>query len=80
MVYVRSQELQFFILILYQTKLHARSQVEVTDLSCRQGTTVDGEKKLLSTKEGSTIITYDKTILTGTEHTVRLVSNYPEFK
>ncbi|PVI03366.1 hypothetical protein DM02DRAFT_587974 [Periconia macrospinosa] len=61
------------------TKLHKRSQVEVTDLSCRQGTTIDNETHK-STKESDGTITYDKTILKGTEHTIKLSNSYPPFK
>lgn len=68
------------MLILPKTKLHTRSQVEVTDLSCRQGTGVDGTKTLMSKKEGSDIVLYDKIILSGTEHSIRLAASYPEFK
>lgn len=69
------------MLIQNQTKLHARSQVEITDLSCRQGTTIDGERKLMSKKgEAKEITEYDKAVLTGVSHTIRLAINYPEFK
>ncbi|KAF2021989.1 hypothetical protein BU24DRAFT_417631 [Aaosphaeria arxii CBS 175.79] len=62
------------------SKLHARSQVVVTDLSCRQGTTIDGDKKLLSKKEAGGGIEYDRYILPGTEHTIRLIESYPPFR
>lgn len=61
------------------TKLHKRSQVVVTDFSCRQGTTVDGDKILKSSKEADGTIAEDKTTLTGTEHTIRLSHSYPPF-
>jgi hypothetical protein len=61
------------------TKLHARSQIEVTDLSCRQGTVVDNEQSLKSTKDADGAIVYAKATLTGTEHTIRLSHSYPVF-
>jgi hypothetical protein len=61
------------------TKLHTRSQIEVIDLSCRQGTTVDA-RSLKSTKGADGNITYDKTVLTDNEHTVKLSNSYPPFK
>ncbi|KAF2675628.1 hypothetical protein K458DRAFT_324211 [Lentithecium fluviatile CBS 122367] len=61
------------------TKLHARSQVEITDLSCRQGTVIDNGHTLKSTKKADGDIVYDKTILAGTEHTIRLSQSYPAF-
>jgi hypothetical protein len=55
--------------------------VEITDLSCRQGTTIDGERKLMSKKGDAKEITeYDKAVLTGVSHTIRLAINYPQFK
>jgi hypothetical protein len=54
--------------------------VEITDLSCRQGTIIDGEKKLMSTKGDGSISFYDKMVLSGIEHTVQLTASYPEFK
>ncbi|CAO2657651.1 Nn.00g037770.m01.CDS01 [Neocucurbitaria sp. VM-36] len=62
------------------TKLHARSQIEVTDLSCRQGTTIDEKDILKSQKAGDGTITYDKTTLIGLEHTIRLAQGYAPFK
>ncbi|KAF2856795.1 DNA damage response protein RcaA [Plenodomus tracheiphilus IPT5] len=62
------------------TKLHTRSQIEVTDLSCRQGTTIDEKETLKSQKAEDGIITYDKTNLKGTEHTIRLAQGYAPFK
>lgn len=62
------------------TKLHTRSQIEVTDLSCRQGTTIDEKDTLKSHKAEDGTITYAKTVLTGTEHTVRLAQGYAPFK
>jgi hypothetical protein len=62
------------------TNFHARSEVEITDLSCRQGTTIDGERKLLSKKEEGRIVDEDKASLTGVTHTIRLAANYPEFR
>ncbi|KAF1964834.1 hypothetical protein BU23DRAFT_575404 [Bimuria novae-zelandiae CBS 107.79] len=61
------------------TKVHKRSQVEVTDFSCRQGTTVDGDKTLKSSKEADGTVTEDTTTLSGTEHTIRLSHSYPAF-
>lgn len=61
------------------TKLHKRSQIEVTDFSCRQGTIIDGEKTLKSSKEADGTIVEDKATLTGTQHTIRLSSSYPAF-
>ncbi|KAF2790967.1 hypothetical protein K505DRAFT_73342 [Melanomma pulvis-pyrius CBS 109.77] len=62
------------------TKLHLKSQLEVTDLSCRQGTTIDGEKMLKSTKDADGNIVPDSMVLTGIEHTIRLSGSYPSFK
>ncbi|RMZ72967.1 hypothetical protein GMOD_00009752 [Pyrenophora seminiperda CCB06] len=62
------------------TKLHKRSQIEVTDLSCRQGTTIDDKKTLKSQKSEDGSITYSSEILTGTEHTIRLAQGYAPFK
>jgi hypothetical protein len=62
------------------SKLHARSQIEVTDLSCRQGTTIDDKTTLKSTKADDGTLEYDKAILTGTEHTIRLALGYAPFK
>ncbi|KAI8938112.1 hypothetical protein NX059_005779 [Plenodomus lindquistii] len=62
------------------TKLHTRSQIEVTDLSCRQGTTIDEKDTLKSQKADDGTINYQKTMLTGTEHTIRLAQGYPPFK
>ncbi|KAF2641657.1 hypothetical protein P280DRAFT_281381 [Massarina eburnea CBS 473.64] len=61
------------------TKLQKRSQVEVVDLSCRQGTWVDGQS-IKSTKTADGGITYDKTTLTEKEHTIKLSNSYPPFK
>lgn len=61
------------------TKLHKRSQVEVVDFSCRQGTTVDGNKVLKSSKNADGTIAEDKMTLAGTEHTIRLSHSYPAF-
>lgn len=62
------------------TKLHTRSQIEVTDLSCRQGTTIDDKTILKSKKTADGTLEYDKATLTGTEHTIRLAQGYPAFK
>jgi hypothetical protein len=62
------------------TKLHTRSQIEVTDLSCRQGTTIDDKTNLKSKKAEDGTLEYDKAILTGTEHTIRLAQGYAPFK
>ncbi|KAF2440582.1 hypothetical protein P171DRAFT_103662 [Karstenula rhodostoma CBS 690.94] len=61
------------------TKVHKRSQLEITDLSCRQGTVVDGDTTLKSSKQPDGTIAEDKTTLTGTEHTIRLSNSYPPF-
>ncbi|OAG10416.1 uncharacterized protein CC84DRAFT_1112681, partial [Paraphaeosphaeria sporulosa] len=61
------------------TKVHKRSQVEITDLSCRQGTVVDGKTTLKSSKQADGTIAEDKTTLTGAEHTIRLSNSYPPF-
>ncbi|USP82372.1 hypothetical protein yc1106_09646 [Curvularia clavata] len=62
------------------TKLHSRSQIEVTDLSCRQGTTIDEKTTLKSQKAEDGTITYSSEILKGTEHTIRLAQGYAPFK
>jgi hypothetical protein len=62
------------------TKLHARSRVEITDLSCRQGTTIDEKTTLKSQKAEDGTMTYDKSTLTGTEHTIRLAQGFSPFK
>ncbi|KNG47282.1 fha domain-containing protein [Stemphylium lycopersici] len=62
------------------TKLHKRSQVEVTDLSCRQGTTIDDKNTLKSQKADDGSINYSSEILKGTEHTIRLAQGYAPFK
>lgn len=62
------------------TKLHTRSQIEITDLSCRQGTTIDEKTHLKSKKLDDGSLEYDKATLTGTEHTIRLAQGYPPFK
>jgi hypothetical protein len=62
------------------TKLHTRSQIEVTDLSCRQGTTIDDKNTLKSKKAADGSLEYDKATLTGTEHTIRLAQGYAPFK
>ncbi|KAF2651640.1 hypothetical protein K491DRAFT_696326 [Lophiostoma macrostomum CBS 122681] len=62
------------------TKLLSRSQVEITDLSCRQGTTIDGQRTLTSKKAEGSISHYDKIVLPGIEHTVSLTLSYPAFK
>ncbi|KAL1612697.1 hypothetical protein SLS60_000926 [Paraconiothyrium brasiliense] len=61
------------------TKVHKRSYIEITDLSCRQGTVVDGDKTLKSSKQPDGSIAEDTTTLTGTEHTIRLSNSYPPF-
>ncbi|KAF1933970.1 DNA damage response protein RcaA [Didymella exigua CBS 183.55] len=61
------------------SKLHTRSQVEITDLSCRQGTSVDGNM-IKSTKNEDGSIEYARTILEGTEHSIRLAQSYEPFK
>lgn len=61
-------------------KLHARSQIEVTDLSCRQGTTIDEKDVLKSQKAEDGSLIYDQTTLKGTEHTIRLAQGYAPFK
>ncbi|OAL56892.1 hypothetical protein IQ07DRAFT_22051 [Pyrenochaeta sp. DS3sAY3a] len=62
------------------TKLHTRSHIEVTDLSCRQGTTIDEKDTLKSRKAEDGTIEYEKATLKGTEHTVRLAQGYAPFK
>lgn len=62
------------------TKLHTRSQVEITDLSCRQGTIIDRIQTLKSKKNGDGTIEYAKTTLKGTEHEIRLAQGYEPFK
>lgn len=62
------------------TKLHARSQVEVTDLSCRQGTAIDGKQNLKSKKNDDGSMEYAKAILDGTEHEIRLAQSYEPFR
>lgn len=62
------------------TKLHARSQVEITDLSCRQGTIIDGKQNLKSKKNDDGSMEYAKAILEGTEHEIRLAQSYEPFK
>ena len=62
------------------TKLHKRSQVEVTDLSCRQGTTIDDKHTLKSQKLEDGSITYSSETLKGTEHIIRLAQGYAPFK
>jgi hypothetical protein len=62
------------------TKLHTRSQVEITDLSCRQGTIIDGRQTLKSKKNGDGTIEYAKATLDGTEHEIRLAQGYEPFK
>lgn len=63
------------------TKLHTRSQVEIVDLSCRQGTNIDeGKQYLKSEKKEDGSMEYAKAILQGTEHTIRLAQSYEPFK
>jgi hypothetical protein len=62
------------------SKLHKRSQIEVTDLSCRQGTTIDDQTVLKSQKADDGTIAYSSKTLTGPEHTVRLAHGYAPFK
>ncbi|KAF1833806.1 DNA damage response protein RcaA [Decorospora gaudefroyi] len=62
------------------TKLHKRSQIEVTDLSCRQGTTIDGKISLKSKKAEDGTMTYSSETLQGTEHIIRLAEGYAPFK
>lgn len=61
------------------SKLHTRSQIEITDLSCRQGTAIDGSM-IKSTKNDDGSIEYEKKILEGTEHSIRLAQSYGPFK
>jgi hypothetical protein len=65
-----------------QTKLHTKSQLEVTDLSCKATTVVgvDGTRVLKSTKDEEGNIVNDSMILTGMEYTVRLSQAYSPFK
>ena len=62
------------------TKLHTRSQVEITDLSCRQGTAIDGKQNLKSKKNDDGSMEYAKAILEGTEHEIRLAQSYGPFR
>ncbi|KAL6712462.1 hypothetical protein ACN47E_000339 [Coniothyrium glycines] len=62
------------------TKLHSRSQIEVVDLSCRQGTTIDEKDVLKSEKMSNNEIKQAKAVLSGTQHTIRLAQGYPPFK
>ncbi|KAG9189783.1 hypothetical protein G6011_06651 [Alternaria panax] len=62
------------------TKLHKRSQIEVTDLSCRQGITIDDKTTLKSKKAADGSIEYIRETLKGTEHTIRLAASYAPFK
>ncbi|KAJ4373889.1 hypothetical protein N0V83_002628 [Neocucurbitaria cava] len=62
------------------TKLHTRSQIEITDLSCRQGTTIDEKDTVKSQKADDGTIIYDKKTLNGVEHTIRLAQGYAPFK
>lgn len=62
------------------TKLHTRSQIEITDLSCRQGTTIDEKQHLKSKKAEDGSMEYDKATLTGSEHTIRLAQGFAPFK
>ncbi|KAF2997377.1 hypothetical protein E8E13_004554 [Curvularia kusanoi] len=62
------------------SKLHTRSQVEITDLSCRQGTIIDGRQTLKSKKNDDGTIEYAKATLDGTEHEIRLAQSYEPFK
>lgn len=61
-------------------KLHKRSQIEVTDLSCRQGITIDDRTTLKSQKAADGSIEYSRETLKGTEHTIRLAASYAPFK
>ncbi|KAH8724018.1 hypothetical protein GQ44DRAFT_802793 [Phaeosphaeriaceae sp. PMI808] len=62
------------------TQLHAKPKIDITDLSCRQGTTVDAGKPLKSTKAADGTLDYARVTLTGTEHEIRLAQGYPAFK
>ncbi|KAI4955945.1 hypothetical protein J4E91_000154 [Alternaria rosae] len=62
------------------TKLHKRSQIEVTDLSCRQGVTIDEKTTVKSQKASDGSIEYSRETLKGTEHTIRLAASYAPFK
>jgi hypothetical protein len=62
------------------TKLHKRSQIEVTDLSCRQGVTIDEKTTVKSQKAPDGSIEYSRETLKGTEHTIRLAASYAPFK
>lgn len=61
-------------------KLHTRSQIEITDLSCRQGTAIDDKPPLKSKKNDDGTLEYARSILEGTEHTIRLAQGYAPFK
>jgi hypothetical protein len=62
------------------TKLHKRSQIEVTDLSGRQGTTIDDKTTLKSQKAADGTIAYQSEMLKGTEHSIRLAQGYAPFR
>lgn len=62
------------------TKLHKRSQIEVTDLSCRQGITIDDKTTVKSQKAADGSIEYSRETLKGTEHTIRLAASYAPFR
>ena len=61
-------------------QVHARTLVEIADLSCRQGTRIDDGKLLKSKKAEDGTLEYDTATLTSTEHTVRLAHGYAPFK
>ncbi|KAL1796286.1 hypothetical protein ACET3X_004826 [Alternaria dauci] len=62
------------------TKLHKRSQIEVTDLSCRQGITIDEKTTVKSQKAADGSIEYSRETLKGTEHSIRLAASYAPFR
>jgi hypothetical protein len=67
---------------IVQTKLHTKSQLEITDLSCKATTVigVEGTRILKSTKDDEGNVVNDSMILTGTEYTVKLSQAYSPFK
>ena len=67
---------------IVQTKLHTKSQLEITDLSCKATTVIgmEGDRVLKSTKDEDGNVVNDSMILTGTEYTIKLSQAYSPFK
>ena len=63
-----------------------RPGLEITDLSCRQGTVIDGGKlqpggRLLQTpKDEGARGEYEKVVVSGTEHTISLTGSFPPLR